>query len=58
MIRVPATRLVSLRERDVVASWYINARHFLNLTWVSRPIAPRATDEADLFAGHWGRHGR
>ncbi len=36
----------------------INARHFVNLTWVSRPTPPRATDEADLFADHWARHGQ
>ena len=36
----------------------INARHFINLTWVSRPIAPRNVDEDELFAAHWERHGR
>ncbi|MGE0299239.1 MAG: aldehyde dehydrogenase family protein [Pseudonocardia sp.] len=36
----------------------VNARHFVNLTWVSRPIAPRAVDEDELFAAHWQRHGR
>ena len=36
----------------------VNARHFVNLTWVSRPIAARPIDEDELFAGHWERHGR
>lgn len=36
----------------------INGRHFINLTWVSRPIAPRNVDEDELFAAHWERHGR
>jgi sulfoacetaldehyde dehydrogenase len=36
----------------------VNARHFVNLTWVSRPIAPRTVTEESLFAEHWRRHGR
>lgn len=36
----------------------VNARHFVNLTWVSRPIAPKPVDEETLFAGHWRRFGR
>lgn len=36
----------------------INARHFVNLTWVSRPLPPRTIDEDDLFGAHWERHGR
>lgn len=36
----------------------VNARHFVNLTWVSRPIPARTVDPDDLFAGHWQRHGR
>jgi sulfoacetaldehyde dehydrogenase len=36
----------------------VNARHFVNLTWVSRPIAPRPVDEETLFASHWQRFGR
>jgi sulfoacetaldehyde dehydrogenase len=36
----------------------VNARHFLNLTWVSRPIPPRPVTEEDLFGDHWRRHGR
>jgi sulfoacetaldehyde dehydrogenase len=36
----------------------VNARHFLNLTWVSRVIAAKPVDEEELFAGHWDRYGR
>jgi sulfoacetaldehyde dehydrogenase len=36
----------------------VNARHFVNLTWVSRPIAPHPVNEEELFAAHWERHGR
>lgn len=38
----------------------VNVRHFLNLTWVSRLVDPKAmpiSDEA-LFAGHWASHGK
>ncbi|WP_139557939.1 aldehyde dehydrogenase family protein [Methylotetracoccus oryzae] len=36
----------------------VNARHFVNLTWVSRPIMPRPISEDALFRSHWERHGR
>ncbi|MBA2416902.1 MAG: aldehyde dehydrogenase family protein [Geodermatophilaceae bacterium] len=36
----------------------VNARHFVNLTWVARPIEPRGVSEDDLFAEHWRKHGR
>jgi sulfoacetaldehyde dehydrogenase len=36
----------------------VNARHFVNLTWVSRPVAPKVVDEEELFGEHWRRHGR
>ena len=36
----------------------VNAAHFINTTWVSRPIEARAIDEDELFAAHWERHGR
>lgn len=36
----------------------VNARHFVNLTWVSRPITPKAIAQEDLFAAHWRTHGR
>ena len=38
----------------------VNVRHFINTTWVSRLVDPKAmpvSDEA-LFAGHWATHGR
>ena len=36
----------------------VNARHFVNLTWVSRPIPAQALDADALFAGHFDRYGR
>jgi len=36
----------------------VNARHFVNLTWVSRPIEPKVISEDALFAGHWRSYGR
>ena len=36
----------------------VNARHFVNLTWVSRPSEPRNISEESLFAAHWQAHGR
>lgn len=36
----------------------VNARHFVNLTWVSRTIAPKAISPEDLFAAHWAKYGR
>jgi sulfoacetaldehyde dehydrogenase len=36
----------------------VNARHFINLTWVSRPIAVRPISENTLFEHHWQRYGR
>jgi sulfoacetaldehyde dehydrogenase len=36
----------------------VNARHFVNLTWVSRPVAPRTVTDDELFAEHWARFGR
>jgi sulfoacetaldehyde dehydrogenase len=36
----------------------VNARHFVNLTWVSRPIAPKQVTPEDLFAAHWAKYGR
>jgi sulfoacetaldehyde dehydrogenase len=35
----------------------VNARHFLNLTWVSRPIPPKSIDEQKLFEAHWEKYG-
>jgi sulfoacetaldehyde dehydrogenase len=36
----------------------VNARHFVNLTWVSRPVEPKVISEEALFAGHWQAYGR
>jgi sulfoacetaldehyde dehydrogenase len=36
----------------------VNARHFVNLTWVSRPITPKNMDAEALFARHFDRYGR
>ncbi len=36
----------------------VNARHFVNLTWVSRPITPKNVDAESLFARHFERYGR
>lgn len=36
----------------------VNARHFINTTWVSWPVEPRPISEAELFGRHWERHGR
>lgn len=36
----------------------VNARHMVNLTWVSRPIQPRVLDENKLFEKHWDKYNR
>ncbi|MCF8543321.1 MAG: aldehyde dehydrogenase family protein [Candidatus Nanopelagicales bacterium] len=36
----------------------VNARHFVNLTWVSRTIEPRQADPEQIFARHWERYGK
>ncbi|MGZ4954997.1 MAG: aldehyde dehydrogenase family protein [Methylobacter sp.] len=36
----------------------VNARHMINLTWVSRPIQLRPIDEKSLFEMHWQKHSR
>lgn len=36
----------------------VNARHMVNVTWVSRPIAARLINEQSLFWDHWDRYGR
>jgi sulfoacetaldehyde dehydrogenase len=35
----------------------VNVRHFLNLTWVSRPIAPRSLDAERVFGPYWTHFG-
>lgn len=36
----------------------VNARHLVNLTWVSRPITARLVDEQALFREHWEIYGK
>jgi len=36
----------------------VNARHMINLTWVSKPITPRVLDENKLFESHWKKYNR
>jgi sulfoacetaldehyde dehydrogenase len=36
----------------------VNARHFVNVTWVSRPVPPQPAEEEELFATHWDRYGK
>ncbi|MDT4908525.1 MAG: hypothetical protein QOF87_1401 [Pseudonocardiales bacterium] len=36
----------------------VNARHFVNLTWVSRPISPSPVSEEELFGAYWQKYGR
>ena len=35
----------------------VNVRHFLNLTWVSRPVAPRRVVAEEIFGAHWAKYG-
>ena len=38
----------------------VNVRHFLNITWVSRLVNPKAMPVGDeaIFAAHWAKHGK
>jgi len=36
----------------------VNVRHFMNLTWVTRPITPRDITAEGVFSGHWEKHGQ
>lgn len=36
----------------------VNARHFVNLTRLVRPIGGEPPSQEELFADHWRRHGR
>jgi acyl-CoA reductase-like NAD-dependent aldehyde dehydrogenase len=35
----------------------VNVRHFLNLTWVSRPVAPHPVAGEEIFRVHWAKYG-
>jgi len=36
----------------------IHWKHFLNITWVSKPIEPVIPDENVLFGDHWQKYGK
>jgi len=36
----------------------IHWKHFLNITWVSKPIEPVVPDENVLFSAHWKKYGK
>jgi len=36
----------------------ISWKHFLNVTWVSKPIAPVIPDEEKLFGAYWKKYGK
>ena len=36
----------------------VNVRHFINLTWVSRPIEAKVISEEALFGAHWHAYGK
>jgi sulfoacetaldehyde dehydrogenase len=43
---------------NTITTENIDARHFVNLTRVARPIPPRTMDAETLFARHFARYGR
>lgn len=36
----------------------IHWKHFLNYTWIARPIPPAVPDEDAIFGAHWARYGK
>jgi sulfoacetaldehyde dehydrogenase len=36
----------------------IHWKHFLNITWVAKPIEPVVPDEEKLFGAHWAKYGK
>ena len=36
----------------------IHWKHFLNITWVSKPIEPVVPDKNVLFSAHWKKYGK
>ncbi|MDE0303186.1 MAG: aldehyde dehydrogenase family protein [Gammaproteobacteria bacterium] len=36
----------------------VNVRNFMNVTWVSRPVHPRAFNEEELFENYWNKYGK
>ncbi len=41
-----------------ITSENITWKHFLNNTWVSKPIDPVVPDEQKLFGAHWAKYGK
>lgn len=41
-----------------ITSENIYWKHFLNVTWVSKPIPPVVPDEEKLFGAHWEKYGK
>jgi sulfoacetaldehyde dehydrogenase len=41
-----------------VASENITWKHFINTTWVAKPIDPVLPDEEAIFGAHWRTHGK
>ncbi len=41
-----------------IASENITWKHFINTTWVSKPIPPVIPDEALIFGAHWQKYGK
>ena len=36
----------------------VNVRNFMNVSWISRPVAPRVFNEEELFENHWNKYGK
>ena len=36
----------------------INWKHFMNVTWISKPIDPVVPDMDKLFGAYWERYGK
>lgn len=36
----------------------VSVRHFMNVTWVSRPLAPRTITPDAVFGSHWATYGK
>lgn len=41
-----------------ITSENIHWKHFLNYTWVSKPIPPVVPDEESIFGAYWSRYGK
>lgn len=41
-----------------ITSENVSWKHFLNFTWVSRPIPPVVPDECELFGAYWRKYGK